>query len=63
MQKIFQDHKITDKGRVNELRTGIRIHLIGLAARLERGYSVEVRTELPAEPTEDEEQKGAAIQP
>ena len=58
---IFQDHKINDEGRVNELRTGIRLRLKGLAARLERGYSVEVRTELPAKPTEDEEQKGAAI--
>ena len=59
--KIFQDHKIDDEGRVNELRTGINIRLKGLAARLERGYSLEVRTELPTEPTEDEEQKGAAI--
>ena len=59
--KIFQDHKIDDEGRVNELRTGINIRLKGLAARLERGYSIEVRTELPTEPTEDEEQKGAAI--
>ena len=59
--KIFQDSKINDQGRVNELRTGISLRLKGLAARLERGYSVEVRTELPAEPTEDEEQKGAAI--
>ena len=59
--KIFQDHKINDEGRVNELRTGIRLHLRGLAARLERGYSVEVRTELPAEPTKDQKQKGASI--
>ena len=59
--KIFQDHKINDQGRVNELRTGIRIHLKGLAARLERGYSVEVRTELPPAPTEDDIQKGGAI--
>ena len=59
--KIFQDHKINDKGRINELRTGISLRLGGLAARLERGYSVEVRTELPAEPTEGEEQKGAVI--
>ena len=59
--KIFQDHKINDEGRVNELRTGIRIRLRGLAARLERGYSVEVRTELPAEPTKEQKQKGAAI--
>ena len=59
--KIFQDHKINDDGRSNELRTGISLRLRGLAARLERGYSVEVRTELPAEPTEDEKQKGAAI--
>ena len=58
---IFQDHKINDEGRVNELKTGISLRLKGLAARLERGYSVEVRTELPAEPSEDEEQKGAAI--
>ena len=60
--KIFQDHKIiNDEGRVNELRTGISLRLRGLAARLERGYSVEVRTQLSAEPTKDEEQKGAAI--
>ena len=59
--KIFQNHKINDEGRVNELRTGISIHLKSLAARLERGYSVEVRTELPTKPTEDEEQKGAVI--
>ena len=59
--KIFQDHKINDAGRVNELRTGIRLHIRGLAARLERGYSVEVRTELPAEPTKDDKQKEAAI--
>lgn len=59
--EIFQDHKINDGGRVNELKTGIRLSLKGLAARLERGYSVEVRTKLPAKPTEDEEQKGAVI--
>ena len=59
--KIFQNHKINNEGRVNELRTGISIHLKSLAARLERGYSVEVRTELPTKPTEDEEQKGAVI--
>ena len=29
--------------------------------RIERGYSVEVRTTLPAEPTEDDKQKGTAI--
>ena len=59
--KIFQDHKIDDHGRVHELRTGIRIRLKGLAARLERGYSVEVRTKLPAEPTEEDKRKGATI--
>ena len=59
--KIFQDCKINNEGRVNELRTGIRLCLRGLAARLERGYNVEVRTELPAEPTKDQKQKGASI--
>ena len=59
--KIFQDQKIDDEGRTNELRTGIRLRLKGLAARLERGYSVEVRTELPVEPTKDDEKKGVAI--
>ena len=59
--KIFQDHKINDKGRINELRTGISLRLKGLAARLERGYSLEVRTELPAEPTKDDEKKGEEI--
>ena len=59
--KIFQDCKVNDQGRVNELRTGISIRLKGLAARLERGYSVEVRTELPPAPTDDDKQKGGAI--
>ena len=59
--EIFQDQKVDDEGRLNELRTGIRLHLKGVAARLERGYSVEVRTELPTEPTPDDEQKGATI--
>ena len=59
--EIFQDHKINDEGRVNELRTGIRLRLKGVAARLERGYSVDVRTELPAEATPDVKQKGASI--
>ena len=59
--EIFQKQKVDDEGRVNELQTGITLHLKGLAARLERGYSVEVRTELPTEPTKDDEQKGAAI--
>ena len=59
--EVFQDHKINDEGRVNELRTGITLRLKGLAARLERGYSVEVRTELPTEPNEEDERKGAAI--
>ena len=59
--KIFQDHKIDDEGRVNELRTGISLRLKGLAARLERGYSLEVRMELPAEPTKDDKKKGAVI--
>ena len=27
--EIFQDHKINDEGRVNELRTGIRLRLKG----------------------------------
>lgn len=59
--KIFQDQKINDEGRVNELRTGISIKFKGLAARLERGYSVEVRTQLPAQPTKDDEKKGAVV--
>ena len=35
--KIFQDHKINDDGRSNELRTGISLRLRGLAARGRRG--------------------------
>ena len=59
--EIFQDHKIDNDGRINEIRTGIKLHLKGLAARLERGYSVEVRTELPPEPTEDEKRREERI--
>ena len=59
--EIFQNQKVDNEGRVNELKAGIRIHSKGLAARLERGYSVEVRTELLAEPTADQEEQGASI--
>ena len=59
--EIFQEQQFKDDGRIREVRTGIKLHLKGLAARLERGYSVEVRTKLPAKPTQDDHEKEAAI--
>ncbi|HVQ57848.1 MAG TPA: hypothetical protein VMS60_02965 [Solirubrobacterales bacterium] len=39
---------LTDEGRLNELRTELRMELAELAQRIEQGYNVEVRTgELP----------------
>jgi hypothetical protein len=51
---------ISDEGRLNELRTELRMDLRELAERLEQGYNVEVRTgELP----ERSEDKGDPLDP
>ena len=53
--EVFQNCKVSDKGRVNELKTGIKIRLNGLANRIDRGFSFEVRTALPEEASEEEQ--------
>ena len=57
--EVFQDCKMDDDGRVHELKTGIRLSLNGLANRLDRGFTFEVRTALP-EGSPEEAQKQAA---
>jgi len=59
--ELFQNQKLDDEGRVNELKSGIRLHGRALASRLERGYSVEVRTTLPSSATKDERAQGKVI--
>jgi hypothetical protein len=59
--EIFQNTKVTDGGRRNELETGIGIRLNGLANRIDRGFSFEVRTALPATPSDDEQEKAKIV--
>lgn len=56
--EVFQKCKMDDGGRVNELKSGIRLRLNGLANRLDRGFTFEVRTGLP-EGSSQEAQKQA----
>ena len=59
--EIFQNCKMEDKIRLQELRNGVRLRLNGLSNRLERGFQFEVRTSLPAEATtEDQAQEKIA---
>ena len=47
-EALVDKSALRDEGRLNELRTELRMDLRELAERLERGYNVEVRTgELP----------------
>jgi hypothetical protein len=47
-EAIVDKSTLSDEGRLNELRTELRMDLAELAERLEQGYDVEVRTgELP----------------
>lgn len=48
--EVFQHCTLDDTGRVNELRTAIKFKINGLANRMERGFSFEVRTTLPSNP-------------
>ena len=60
---VFQDCKI-ENGRLNELKTGVRLRLNGLANRLDQGYRIEVRTELPdnaSEGQKDDAKKVSAL--
>lgn len=54
--EIFQDCKVDDKGRIRELKNGLTFRLNGLANRIDRGFSFEVRANFP-EPKSDEDKK------
>lgn len=58
--EIFQDTKLTADGRVNELRTAVRLRLNGVVNRIEKGFTFDVRTTLPTNP--DTAQKTAVSQ-
>jgi hypothetical protein len=45
--EVSQHCKIGDEGRANEIRSAIRVKIRGVAARMERGFTFEVRTSLP----------------
>ncbi|HVZ19474.1 MAG TPA: hypothetical protein VG871_00350, partial [Vicinamibacterales bacterium] len=57
--EIFQHTVVTNEGRLNELRSGVRVRIRGVAARMERGFNFEVRTALP--PSADQKQKEMAV--
>lgn len=56
--ELFQDCKVDNEGRVNELKNAVRLRLNGVVNRIEKGYTFDVRTALPPQP--DEGQKAAA---
>lgn len=59
--EIFQSCKVDDEGRVNELKAGIKLHLNGVAKRMERGFSFEVRTEISKNATDDQTNKANLV--
>ena len=59
--EIFQDCKVDENGRVNELKSGMKLRLNGLANRMDQGFSFEVRTSLPESPSEEDEKHVEAI--
>ena len=58
--EVFQDSKV-ENGRINELKTGVRLRLNGLANRLDQGYRVEIRTELCDSPSEEDKNEAKKI--
>ena len=59
--EIFQDCKVDENGRVNELKSGMKLRLNGLANRMDQGFSFEVRTSLSESPSEEDEKHVEAI--
>ncbi|MEX2093276.1 MAG: hypothetical protein WD971_11395, partial [Pirellulales bacterium] len=59
--EVFQHCKMDDEGRVNELKTAIKFKINGLANRMERGFSFEVRTTLPPKPDPKVAQMGEMV--
>lgn len=47
--ELFQSCKVSDQGRVNELKTAVRLRLNGVVNRIEKGFTFDVRTALPAD--------------
>lgn len=55
VEEVVSKSTLVDEGRLNELRTDLKLQLNALALRIDHGYNVEVRTgELP-EPDEDDD--------
>ena len=51
--EVFQDCKVEEQ-RLHELETGVRFRLNGLANRLDQGYRIEIRTELPKNASDEQ---------
>jgi DNA polymerase III delta prime subunit len=49
-------------GDTTELKTAIRLRINGMANRMERGFSFEVRTALPPQPTPDQAKMGKLVE-
>jgi hypothetical protein len=59
--EVFQHCSLDDAGRVNELKTAIKFKINGLANRMERGFTFEVRTTLPAEASDKAAKMGELV--
>ena len=47
--EVYRNSKVEDEGRKEELKSGIRLNLNGLANRVDKNFIFEVRVSLPAE--------------
>ena len=59
--EVFQNCKVDEEGRINELKSGIKLRLNGLANRLDQGFSFEVRTSPPESPSDEDEKNVNSI--
>ena len=59
--EVITTCKINDQVRANEIKAAVRVKIEGVAARMERGFSFEVRTELPANPSEEAQAQSKPI--
>ncbi len=59
--EIVQHTKISDDGRLNELKTSIRIDLNRLTNKIESGFFFDVRTELPQNASPEVKEQAVAI--
>lgn len=59
--EVFKRYRVRDDGRNKELENGVRFVIDGVASRLDRGFTFEVRASLPADPSPEHENQLAPI--